>query len=30
MKMRNNTGPRTVPKGIPDFGICHLDDAPFS
>ena len=30
MKMRNNTGPRTVPWGIPDFGICHLDDAPFS
>ena len=28
MKMRNNTGPRTW--GIPDFGICHLDDAPFS
>ena len=30
MKMRNNTGPRTVLWGIPDFGICHLDDAPFS
>ena len=30
MKIRNNTGPRTVPWGIPDFGICHLDDAPFS
>ena len=30
MKMRNNTGPRTVPWGIPDFGICHVDDAPFS
>ena len=30
MRMRNNTGPRTVPWGIPDFGICHLDDAPFS
>ena len=30
MKMPgNNTGPRTVPWGIPDFGICHLDDAPF-
>ena len=21
---------RTVPWGIPDFGICHLDDVPFS
>ena len=30
MKIRNNTGPRTVPWGIPDFGICHLDDTPFS
>ena len=30
MKMRNNTGPRTVPWGFPDFGICHLDGAPFS
>ena len=24
MKIRNNTGPRTVPWGIPDFGIWHL------
>ena len=28
MKVRNNTGPRTVPCGMPDFGDRHDDLNP--
>ena len=28
IKMRKRTGPRTVPWGIPDFGVCNADSPP--
>ena len=30
MKIRNNTGPSTVPCGMPDFGDCHDDLNPLT
>ena len=30
MKVRNNTGPSTVPCGMPDFGDCHDDLNPLT